>query len=44
MVCPPVVASYCTVPAQVRPVVKGVADVFWVLIAPLLVMLVTPKV
>ena len=39
----PVVASYCTVPAQVLPVVIGVADVLWVLIVPELVMLVTAR-
>ena len=39
----PVVASYCTVPAQVFAVVIGVADVFWVLMVPLLVTLVITK-
>ena len=44
MVWLPVVASYCTVPPQVSPVGNGAPDVFWVLIVPVLLTVVPPRV
>ena len=44
MVWLPVPALYVTVPPQVRPVVNGVPDVFWVVIVPVLLTVVTPSV